>query len=209
VVRNYRFEDVVTVWAVAGLAFGLGTGIFNGGWRFASQVAQGGLDFYLVLPKPVLLHVMVSSMSVSSWGDVAFGIGTYLVLVQPTPANFALYLLLSVVATAVLVSYAVMANALAFWLGNAEGVVRELQSALLVFSTYPGTLFSGTVKVLLYTLVPAGFVAYIPVELLREWSWERAALLVAAAAAAVALSTLVFYAGLRRYESGNLLAMRG
>lgn len=209
VVRGYRFEDLVTVWAVVALAFGLATGLFGNAWRFATQVAQGELDFYLVMPKPVLLHVIVSRMSVSAWGDALFGIGVFVVLVRPSPTTLALYLVLSLTAMVIFVSYGIAANALAFWLGNAEGVARELQNALLIFSTYPSSLFTGGVRVVLFTVVPAGLVAYVPVELLRDWSWPRAAVLVAMAAGSAALATLVFHAGLRRYESGNLLAMRG
>jgi ABC-2 type transport system permease protein len=208
VVRDYGFRDVVTIWGLAAFSFGIATGIFGNSWRYAPQVAQGGLDFFLVLPKPVLLHLIVSNMSWSAWGDALFGLGVYLALVHPTPPMLVQFLLLSVASMAIFVSYAVMANALVFWLGNAEGLSGQLLNALLLFSTYPGALFSGMVKVLLFTVVPAGFVVYLPVQLLREWSWPLAAALFAVAAGSVLLSTFVFYAGLRRYESGNLLAMR-
>src|SRR5215510_11112566 len=56
-VQGYGFQDVVLLWSVAALAFGLTTGLCGNAWRFGAQVAQGELDFYLVLPKPVLLHV--------------------------------------------------------------------------------------------------------------------------------------------------------
>jgi hypothetical protein len=38
------------LWAAAALAFGLTTGLCGNAWRFGSQVARGGLDFFLVLP---------------------------------------------------------------------------------------------------------------------------------------------------------------
>ncbi|MGH2351631.1 MAG: ABC-2 family transporter protein [Chloroflexota bacterium] len=206
--RDYGFQDVVMVWAIAAFSVGIASAVFGNAWRYGILFAQGALDFFLVLPKPVLLHVIVSRMSVTAWGDVLFGAVLYLGLVRPSPGTFALFLLLSVAATAIFISYGVAVNALAFWLGNAEGLARECLSALLIFSTYPSTLFTGAVKVLLFTAVPAGFVAYVPVELLHEWSWPRAAALVVAAVLAVVASTTVFYAGLGRYESGNLLAMR-
>jgi ABC-2 type transport system permease protein len=209
VVQGYGFADVVVVWSVAATAFGLAFGLFGNCWRFAALVANGGLDYYLVLPKPVLLHVLVSAMEWSAWGDVAFGLAIFAVLAQPSPAQVALFALLALFAAAVLIAYGVIANSLAFWLGNAEALASQLQGALLNFSTYPGALFSGWVKVALFTVVPAGFVAYVPVELLRAWSWPLAGGLVAATAAFVALAVAVFSTGLRRYESGNLLAMRG
>jgi ABC-2 type transport system permease protein len=209
VVQNYAFRDVITVWSLAALSVGLATGFFGNCWRYAGLVARGGLDFFLVLPKPALFHLIISSMSVSAWGDVLFGLLAYAGLARPSPGEFALFLGLSLAATAVLVAYAILANALAFWLGNAEGFSQQLLNAMVTFSLYPSALFSGAVKVLLFTVVPAGFVAYVPVELLREWSWALALALGGAAAGGLALATVVFYAGLRRYESGNLLAMRG
>jgi len=107
------------------------------------------------------------------------------------------------------VSYAIIVNSLAFWLGNASGLTSQLQSSLILFSTYPSQLFSGYVRLLLFTAIPAGFLAYIPVQLLREWSWTLAGELAAVSAASLLAATAVFYVGLRRYESGNLLAMRG
>jgi ABC-2 type transport system permease protein len=207
-VRGYEFRDVVMVWAVAALAFGLTTGLSGNAWRFATQIAQGGLDFYLVLPKPVLLHLAISAMDVSAWGDVLFGLSQFLLFVQPSPGRLALFMLVCLAAMAVLVAYGIAANSLAFWLGNAEGVARELQNTLLIFSTYPSALFGGVAKLLLFTVVPAGFVTYVPVDLLRSWSWPLAGALAGAAVLAVGLAGAIFSLGLRRYESGNLLAMR-
>jgi ABC-2 type transport system permease protein len=161
-----------------------------------------------VLPKPVLLHVLVSRMSVSAWGDTLFGLGCYLALARPAPGEVALFLALSLFGATRFVAYAVLVNAAAFWLGNAESFSEQVQGALLTFSLYPGSLFSGAVKVVLFTQVPAGLITWVPVGLIRSWDWGVAATLGAAGAGAVCLAVVVFYAGLRRYESGNLLAMR-
>jgi ABC-2 type transport system permease protein len=62
--------------------------------------------------------------------------------------------------------------------------------------------------VLLFTLLPAGFLSYIPVQLLRQFdpAWFAAELAVVIGALFVSIA--VFYRGLRRYESGNLLILR-
>ncbi len=209
VVRGYGFQEVATVWSIAAVSFGLTTGLFGNCWRFGSQVASGALDFYLVLPKPVLFHLIISHMEWSSWGDVLFGLIAFVTIVRPSPETFALFLLLAILATAITIAYGILANSLVFWLGTSESLASQCLNALLIYSTYPGSLFTGAVKVLLFSVVPAGFVAYIPADLLREWNWSLAGSMVAAAAASMAMATVVFYAGLRRYESGNLLAMRG
>ena len=49
---------------------------------------------------------------------------------------------------------------------------------------------------------------HVPVSLLRRFSWGPFWGLLVFAAALTWVSRLVFHAGLRRYESGNLIAPR-
>src|SRR5439155_18621683 len=118
------------------------------------------------------------------------------------------FLLVSALAGAIVASYFTIGNALAFWLGQAEGIAVQLNNALITFSTYPTTLFNGLVRVVLFTALPAGFIAYVPVRFLREWELWQLATVVGAAAVFTLLAVVVFGRGLRRYESGNLVAMR-
>jgi viologen exporter family transport system permease protein len=208
-IRGYDLRDVMTIWAVAALGFGVAIGIFGNCHRYAALVADGSLDFYLLLPRPVLLHVLVSRMGISAWGDALFGLVLYAAVVRPSPLELGAFVLVALAAGAILASYLSLVNALAFWLGQAEGLAYQLANALIMFSTYPTTLFSGLVRVLLFTALPAGFVAYVPVRFLREWQpWQLGGLLLAAAFFML-LAVAAFRLGLRRYESGNLLAMRG
>jgi ABC-2 type transport system permease protein len=207
-IRGYDLRDVMTIWAVAAFGFGVAVGIFGNCHRYAALVAEGRLDFYLLLPRPVLLHVLVSRMSIDAWGDALFGLILYVAVVQPSPVELGAFVVVALAAGAIIASYLSLANALAFWLGQAEGLAAQLTSALIMFSTYPTTLFSGLVRVVLFTALPAGFIAYVPVRFLREWQpWQLGAML-GAAAFFVLLTTVVFGLGLRRYESGNLVAMR-
>src|SRR6185436_4274114 len=172
-------------------------GIFGNCHRYAALVADGSLDFYLLLPRPVLLHVLVSRMSISAWGDALFGLVLYAAFVRPSPLELAAFVLVALAAGAIIASYFSLANALAFWLGQAEGLAAQLSNALIMFSTYPTTLFSGMVRVALFTVLPAGFVAYVPVRFLREWqAWQLGSLL-GAAGVFVLLTIWVFQRGLR------------
>ena len=64
-------------------------------------------------------------------------------------------------------------------------------------------------KILLYTVIPAGFVSYLPVETLRSMSPTYALLSIGGALSLLGAGTGSFYLGLRRYESGNLVSMKG
>jgi ABC-2 type transport system permease protein len=77
--------------------------------------------------------------------------------------------------------------------------------AVISFATYPNSLFTGYVRVLLFTLIPAGFVGAVPVMIIQQRSgW----LLLGLAGTAVLfwlIALLLFYTGLRRYESGSAI----
>ncbi|MDZ8242050.1 MAG: hypothetical protein RMZ69_33770 [Nostoc sp. ChiQUE01a] len=49
----------------------------------------------------------------------------------------------------------------------------------------------------------------MPIEALRSLSWIHAVLVVAGSIVVLLVGVGVFYQGLRRYSSGNLMQMRG
>src|SRR5207302_2801064 len=103
----------------------------------------------------------------TAWGDLFFGTGLFVVFLHPSPGRLALFLGLALCAGVVFLASAIMWQSLAFWLGNAEGLANQIWNALILFSTYPAPLFRGAIKVVMFTAVPAAFMAHIPVQLLR------------------------------------------
>jgi len=59
-----------------------------------------------------------------------------------------------------------------------------------------------------YSVVPAGFLAFLPVKVLRDLDWVWLPVVVGAAALLLVAAWSVFGAGLRRYESGNAMGGR-
>ena len=205
---GWGVEDVLMLWAIVAAAFGLATGFFGNVLGLAEIISLGKLDYYLSLPKNVLLHVLVSRMDVAAWGDLLFGTGLFLLFLRPGPDRLAIFLLMAVCSAIIFLSLNIMWQSLAFWLGNAEGLASQMWQALITFSTYPEPLFKGFVKALLFTVLPATFLSHIPVSLIRSPDPMLILGEVAFALALLALSIFVFYRGLRRYESGNLMVAR-
>jgi ABC-2 type transport system permease protein len=205
---GWRVQDVMALWAIVAVAVGLCAGLFGNVLHLAEVISQGKLDYYLSLPKNVLLHVLVSRMDTTAWGDLVFGVGLFIFFLQPTPDRLLLFIYLSLCAAVLFLGFNILWQSLAFWLGNAEGLGSQMWFALVSFATYPAPLFQGFVKALLFTLLPAAFLSHLPVEMLRN---PDAAILFAEAGVAVGallVSIWVFYRGLRRYESGNLAIAR-
>lgn len=208
-VGGWQLVDLLLLYGVVATSFGLAA-TFLGNWnRLPPIIVQGQLDYYLSLPGNVLLHVLVSRMSLAGWGDLGFGALSFGAAAWLGILNVPLAALLVVTSTAVLTGFAVLTGSLAFFLGNAEAAASQANMALVHFSTYPGSIFRGWVKVLLLTAVPAGFVGHVPVELLREFDLLKLALLLGFTAALWTVALLVFRRGLKRYESGNLVVLQG
>ena len=209
VLRGWSVEDVLAVWAITAAGFGLAHAIYGNALTLAGLIVQGQLDAWMLYPRALLPHMLLGRMSASAWGDALFGYAVYIVFVRPDLPRMLLFVALSLSVALVFVGFSVLTGSLSFFLGNAGSLAEQWRGAVITFSTYPPILFEGAVKVLLFTLIPAGFVSYLPAQALRALSLADAALALAGALAVLAAGVAVFYIGLRRYESGNLMEMRG
>jgi ABC-2 type transport system permease protein len=209
VLRGWALVDVMTLWAVVAAGFGIAYGVMGNAHQLASLITHGELDLWLFLPRPVLPHLLVGRSIATAWGDAAFGYVVYFALVRPDLTHMALFVLLTFIVAVAFVGLGVMTGSLAFYMGNASALSEQWKFAVITFATYPPTLFDGVVKVLLFTVVPAAFVSYIPVETLRTLSAWHLLSAVGGALALLAGGVWMFYRGLRRYESGNLMLTNG
>lgn len=208
-VGGWQAADVALVYAVAAVSIGLATGVFGNCNRVATIIVQGQLDYYLGLPRDTLLHMLVSRSGLAGWGDVCFGLLAYALFGRLEPGPILLYVILVLLSTLMYLSFVVIAGSLAFWIGSAEAAAFQAQQALITFSLYPGAMFQGWIRVLLFTAIPAGFISHVPVQLLRTFDVTLFTVFVAAAALSAILAVAVFRLGLRQYESGNLVVLRG
>jgi ABC-2 type transport system permease protein len=125
------------------------------------------------------------------------------------PSAAPLVVLAIVCSTAVCVATAVLFSCVAFWMGRVETAARQLADWLVTFSLYPDSLFGGPMRLLLFTLVPAGFVGYVPARVVRSPSLAAVLELVGAAIIYVAAACWVFARGLRRYSAGSRFELVG
>jgi ABC-2 type transport system permease protein len=210
VLHGWSLKDVMSLWAVTTAGFGIAFGLMgNGHRRLASAIAQGELDLWMLHPRAVLPHLLLGSTIPSAWGDAAFGYVVYFGFVKPNVQQALLFVVLSFVVAIVFVGFGVMTGSLSFYVGNASTLSDQWRDISITFATYPPTLFDGKVKFLLFTVIPAGFISYLPVESLRSMSIVDLLIAIAGAMGVLSAGVGMFYFGLRRYESGNLISMNG
>jgi len=203
--RGWDLTGVLTLYALVAFGVGLSTVVCGNAGHLANLVVTGNLDYYLALPADPLTHLLVSRMSLPAWGDLVFGLVIYL-LVTP---DCLLKLPPPPLGAIIFTSFAVLLGSLAFFLGNAEELFRQGWMAMITFGLYPVDIFPLTVRVVLYTLIPAAFISAVPARILADFQWPPLVALVLFTVGFAVLAGLVFRLGLRRYESGNLVTVRG
>jgi ABC-2 type transport system permease protein len=206
--HGWQVTDIIILWSLSACSYGLSTVVFGNTTQLVPLIMNGGLDAYLGMPRNVLLHVSIASTRPASWGDVLFALGVYLLFIRPDVLHIVIFLLAVLLGACIFTAFLIAISSLAFFLGNVEGLVAQTFNALITFATYPIDIFHGAVKLLLFTLLPAGFITFVPVQLLHQFSWPLFGAMVGATFVFVLIAVGLFHLGLRRYESGNLLGMQ-
>jgi ABC-2 type transport system permease protein len=209
VLHGWTQKDVMTIWAICASGFGLAVTFAGNSFQLARVVVRGELDSWLLYPRAVLPHLALGKLVPSGVGDAIFGYILFLFFVRPDLPHLALFLLFSLSAATLFIGIFALAGSLSFFVGNSEVLAEQWIFSLITFSTYPSPLFEGAVKILLFTLIPAGFISYLPVEALHTLCAKYVLSAIGGSWAFLAIGVSAFYLGLRRYESGNLINMQG
>lgn len=207
-VGGYGFSDVMFIWALVSSSFGLAHVLAGNVRSIGRIVMEGGLDVYLLQPKDAFVNLLASRTVVSAWGDLAYG---FIVLALLPGTDFGRVLLFCALMAPGAVIFAATfaaAESLTFFLGNAQAVSSALAEFMLSFSLYPEGVFGKNLRWLFYSIIPSGFVAFVPLRIYRAMDWAVVPALWAIAAIYAALSKALFNAGLKRYESGNRMDAR-
>ena len=174
----------------------------------ARHIARGNLDYHLTLPKNVLWQVSTGRLRIDALGDFFFGVAIYIFLANPTLEKTLILILLILLTAFALYAVVVIYGSLAFFFGSFEEASERLLHLLLNLSLYPAAGFYGALKIIAFTIVPAFALFWLPVSILKDFSWWPVLALFGFAVLSLALANLLFKKGLKRYESGNLLNVK-
>jgi ABC-2 type transport system permease protein len=205
-INGWVFQDLIYIYVFATISFGIAGYFFGNHKEIAELVVKGKLDFYLTLPKKDLTHILISKNSWFDLGDLLFGILLLLFMVSVTKVP--LILLMIIPGVLILIGFGILVGSLSFYLQSSESFGSTLYESLISISLYPGSIFTGATKFITLFILPAGFITAVPVQLLHSFDVTWFILLFLFSIALFLLAIYVFYKGLKKYESGNLLYVR-
>jgi ABC-2 type transport system permease protein len=203
-VGGWHFADVCLLLGIIMMVVGI-AGVLVGGYRdLAAAILRGQADALLTQPTAVLPRLLAGESSAPAWGDLVTGSVFLATLAGLDATRLPVAILGLVLGLTVYVSASVTFASLAFWMAGARSFARDLTDFLIMLSSYPGSIYSGTTKLIAYTVLPAGFVVLAPVQLLRQPTLPHLAVAVLAAAVYAMIAITVFHIGLRRDQRGEV-----
>jgi ABC-2 type transport system permease protein len=201
--RGWRLGDIQMLFGLVAAAFGLTVTVAGGVRHLGRLIEDGDLDTLLTQPKSVLVYALGLRSQPSGFGDLISGLIFIAWSGQVSWRTTPLVLVVIIASALILVASGIVFFSLAFWLGSVETVATQLWELLITFSLYPEPLFGGALRLVLFTVLPAGFVGYLPVRLIHAPSVTNVAILLIVATVYLGLAVLIFNRGLRRYASGS------
>ena len=203
-INGYSMTDAIAVYGISAFAYGLLAAFMGNRRSIWEIITEGKLDLYLSQPIDELFHALISKSNADGFGDILFGI---VVLAIIAPHSIPLALLVGVLGAVVLLSFTILSDSLGFVLERPRSATRSFNNLVLGFGSWPIDAFGGA-RGILYA-VPIAFLATVPYHVLQTHSLAMLLSLVAVAGTMLAIALLVWKFGVRRYESGNLIATRG
>lgn len=206
-VGGYSFKQVMLLWGIAAATFGVSRFFFKKAFSLSDTINTGKLDSYLVQPKNVLLSCITTDVEPSAIGDLLYGY-IMLFIYGFTIPRFILFTIFIICGGLILTSIAVILASLSFWFDKTDILADTGNSLMTNFATYPDGIFKGTVKILLFTLLPVGIVNYIPVKVITEFNIYLFILVILVTCLLITIAFIIFHKGLKRYSSSNLMIAR-
>ena len=206
-VGGYTFKQVLLLWGIAAFTFGISRFFFKEAFDLPEIINSGKLDNYLVQPKNVLISCITSSVEVSAIGDMIYGL-IMVILFGLSIKNVLLFIICGICGALTITSISIIFSSLSFWFGRTEMITNTVNSLMINFATYPEGIFKGIIKFMFYTFLPLGITTYVPVRVVSEFSINSLIYVIVGTIFFVTLAFLIFYRGLKKYSSANLMNAR-
>jgi len=206
-IRGWTLSDISILYGAVTGAYGLVI-IFAGGvFHLGRMILEGELDFYITQPKGILTRALCSSPSLSGFGDLFASFIFFKMSGGVGLSHLPVLGIALLIGALVLLCSVVIVQSLAFWVRSTEVLARQFLELTVLFSVYPKTLFVGSLQILLFSVIPSGFLGYLPADLIKDFSWEKLGIGIGAVCVYGVMAFVVFHMGLRKYESGSRFGM--
>ncbi|HEY3369088.1 MAG TPA: ABC-2 family transporter protein [Symbiobacteriaceae bacterium] len=172
-IDGWRLEEIVLLYALAILAWGVCVSFFFSLHGFEDQVRNGTFDRALLRPMNPLLHVLGSQSPISGLGQFVFSILAFVFAfraagVSLTPLKL-IYLVLTAMGGGMILGGAmVIVAAAAFWTTRTYAFYWSIIYPSRQLVNYPVSIYNRALQIVLTVGVPFAFINYYPAHVLLD-----------------------------------------
>lgn len=205
---GYGLREVMLLWALSAGSYGIAHTFFEGAFYLGDMVYNGALDVFMTQPKNILISASCSKSSMSAIGDIIY---TFIALaIAGAPLWWYIAIIpVCIVGGIIYTSIIICFQTLSFYIKRGSAIADMISSAVTYFSNYPPIIFDIFSKIILYTIVPCGFMIFAPAEYIflgfNIW-WILG--IIGFAIIITILAFKLFNHGLKRYSSGSIVNNR-
>lgn len=170
-IGGWRMEELVLLYAMAIIAWGVCVSFFFSLHGFEDQIRNGTFDRALLRPMNPLLHVLGSQSPVGGLGQFAFSILAFVWSIRAagislTPGKLAIVLLSAAGGGLIFGAAIIVVAALAFWTTRTYTFYWSLVFPARQLINYPVSIYHRALQLALTAAVPFAFVNYFPAHVL-------------------------------------------
>lgn len=207
--NGLQMKNILYLWAIPTIGFGLSHLLFGGVENISKNLIDGGMDSYLTQPKNAFINIATSKCDFVAFGDLTYGLFVGIFAAN----NIQEYLLIvfyGILACIIMTATMTIIRSLAGFVGEIEELAERYEHVLLInFSVYPEEIFGKIVKLVLYTIVPAGYIVHLPIQIIHKFNIIQFSILIIATIIYIIIARVIFKEALNRYESGNAMILKG
>lgn len=208
-INTITMNDILYLWSLPTMAYGIAFFFFGGAQKLGDYIVNGGIDILLLQPKNVIINALLSSSDFSAFGDILYGFLMGLFAVQFDILKFLLLIILSFVVALFFICTNVILRVISIWVGDTSNIEHiYTYTLLLTFATYPENIFPGIIKFLMYTVIPAGYIAFMPIKIVASYDFSLLLILIPVLIIYILLTVLICQKALKKYESTNNVLLR-
>ena len=206
-INGWKPIDIFGLYGFGTTAFGIVTSIFYGIFNLPTYISSGTFDKYLLTPKNILLKVSTSALLTSAFGDLLFGLICFIIFAiynKFTILQLFISFILIIVASIIYYAFSLICMTISFYLLDGHNVSNGIYGLFLSNSLYHGGAFTGILRKLFIYIVPSLLLGAIPVEIIKNLSFDKLLYIIILTIIWLAISIIFFNKSLKKYESNNL-----
>lgn len=203
IINSWNFDDVILMQGILLASYALFSTFMYGLDDLPRYINNGSLDNFLTIPKNILLILTCSKVKPSGIGDLVTAGIMFMFTSYATWNNLHLIIVGITCGTTIFFAFRLITATLTFWSANIEHLGLHIFYSLLTFASQPASIFTGWYQVLILTIIPAGFISLLPVEIIKHFVVTKLILLISGSIMLLIFSLWLFYRGLQSYTSGN------